>query len=143
MRLAVTAIGAALLLAACSSGGSRWETGPAPGTNRGPGGEADGTTSVQTSTAATLGIPPGHLPPPGQCRIWLPGKPPGHQQRPGGCASLQRRVPAGGWLVYRPSKSKKEVRVTVYDERRPVVSLVRIFDVATGRLLREERPSER
>lgn len=143
MRLAVAAMGAALLLTACSSGGSRWETRPAPDTNRGPGAEADGTTRVQTSTAATLGIPPGHLPPPGQCRIWVPGKPPGHQQRPGGCASLQRRVPAGGWLVYRPSKSKKEVRVTVYDDRRPVVSLVRIFDVATGRLLREERPSER
>src|SRR2546422_6675984 len=34
------------------------------------------------STAATLGVPPGHLPKPGQCRIWVPGVPPGHQPRP-------------------------------------------------------------
>src|SRR2546425_3891701 len=34
------------------------------------------------STAATLGVPPGHLPKPGQCRIWIPGVPPGHQPRP-------------------------------------------------------------
>lgn len=143
MRLAAAAtIVAALVLTGCSSG-SKWESFPRPDSSRDGGGEADQTTRVGTSTAATLGIPPGHLPPPGRCRIWLPGKPPGHQQRPGSCASLQRRVPQGAWLVYRPSKSKKEVRVTVYDDRRPVVSLVRIFDVATGRLLREERPGER
>jgi len=30
-------------------------------------------------------IPPGHLPPPGECRVWLPGLPPGHQPPPGRC----------------------------------------------------------
>jgi hypothetical protein len=30
-------------------------------------------------------IPPGHLPPPGECRVWLPGRPPGHQPPPGRC----------------------------------------------------------
>ena len=34
---------------------------------------------------AHLGIPPGHLPPPGHCRIWVPGRPPGHQPPPDSC----------------------------------------------------------
>ena len=30
-------------------------------------------------------IPPGHLPPPGECRVWYPGVPPGHQPPPFRC----------------------------------------------------------
>jgi hypothetical protein len=93
------------------------------------------------STAATLGIPPGHLPEPGQCRVWIPGVPPGHQGPPGDCAALASRVPLDGWLVYRPSKDKKEVQVSVYDGRRPnVVVVIRFYDADRGTLLREERP---
>jgi hypothetical protein len=93
------------------------------------------------SNAATLGIPPGHLPEPGQCRIWIPGVPPGHQGSPGDCAELASRVPLDGWLVYRPSKDKKEVQVSVYDGRRPnVVVVIRFYDADRGTLLREERP---
>ena len=44
-------------------------------------------------------IPPGHLPPPGQCRIWYPGTPPGHQPPPGPCHVLRHQVPAGAILV--------------------------------------------
>ena len=32
-----------------------------------------------------LGIPPGHMPPPGACRIWYPDRPPGQQPPPGRC----------------------------------------------------------
>jgi hypothetical protein len=116
--------------------------------------------------ARTLGVPPGHLPPPGSCAIWFPGEPPGHQPAPGDCALLATRVPAGAWLLYRPSvgedghgrgrgeghgHGREEghghehgaggaavVRVTVYGDGGP--SLVRIFDIATGHLLSEERP---
>ncbi len=99
----------------------------------------DPSSSSRPSTAATLGIPPGHLPPPGQCRIWIPGTPPGHQAPAGDCASLARRVPLDGWLVYRPSKNKKEVKVSVYDPRRSgVVVVIRFFDSKSGQLLREE-----
>ena len=44
-------------------------------------------------------IPPGHLPPPGECRIWYPDRPPGHQPPPGDCYSLQYQVPPGAVLV--------------------------------------------
>ena len=30
-------------------------------------------------------IPAGHLPPPGHCRDWIPGRPPGHQPPPYRC----------------------------------------------------------
>lgn len=44
-------------------------------------------------------IPPGHLPPPGQCRIWFPDRPPGHQPPPGPCRKLRHQVPPGAVLV--------------------------------------------
>ena len=44
-------------------------------------------------------IPPGHMPPPGKCRIWYPDLPPGQQPPPGECRDLQYRVPAGAWLI--------------------------------------------
>lgn len=93
------------------------------------------------STAATLGIPPGHLPPPGQCKVWIPGEPPGQQKKKykaGDCAYVEGQVPPGGWLVYRPTEDKKEVRVSVYGSQRPGVVSIRFFDLATGALLREE-----
>lgn len=45
-------------------------------------------------------IPPGHMPPPGECRIWYPNRPPGQQPPPGNCLSLERRVPLGAFLVH-------------------------------------------
>jgi len=44
-------------------------------------------------------IPPGHMPPPGSCRIWFPGRPPGHQPAPGPCRVLSRQVPRGAYLI--------------------------------------------
>ena len=44
-------------------------------------------------------IPPGHMPPPGMCRIWIPGRPPGHQPAPGSCRVLSREVPPGAYLI--------------------------------------------
>ena len=49
--------------------------------------------------AQPIHIPPGHLPPPGQCRIWFPDRPPGHQPPPGPCHVLQYQVPPGAVLV--------------------------------------------
>lgn len=49
---------------------------------------------------AYLPVPPGHLPPPGKCRLWFPDRPPGHQPPPGDCRVLRREVPPGAHLIY-------------------------------------------
>lgn len=36
------------------------------------------------------GIPAGHLPPPGECRVWHEGRPPGHQPPPTNCREAER-----------------------------------------------------
>lgn len=88
-----------------------------------------------------LHIPPGHLPPPGYCRIWYPDRPPGHQPRYGDCDRLIHRVPLGAWLISRPTREKDYVRVHVYDQSRPsIVVVIRVFDIATGRFVYEEKP---
>jgi hypothetical protein len=86
--------------------------------------------------AQKLKIPPGHLPPPGSCRIWVPGVPPGHQSAPGACSELVQRVPPGAWLLRRDRSNPGQIEVLVYHERKPsVVVAIRYFEVSTGRLL--------
>ena len=117
---------AVLAATACSSFTSTQPVQPAPAMRRGP------------STAATLGIPPGHLPPPGQCRVWLPGEPPGHQPKPRSCSNIERTAPAGSYIVERPGKEKKIVHVRVMDERRPgVVVRMRVYEIRDGKLVRQ------
>jgi hypothetical protein len=44
-------------------------------------------------------------------------------------------------VIYRPSKDKKVVQVRYVDgEHAGVVTIARVFDIASGRLLAEERP---
>ena len=49
--------------------------------------------------AVTIDVPPGHYPPAGSCRIWVPGVAPSQQAAPGPCGDLQQRVPAGAVLL--------------------------------------------
>lgn len=130
-------------LAACSSTQPDVNTDPATGAVLASSADADDGDG-RKSTAATLGIPPGHLPPPGQCKVWMPGEPPGQQKKKfkaGDCSYVRTQVPPGGWLVYRPTEDKKEVRVSVYGSGRSEVVSIRFFDLATGTLLREESGS--
>ena len=47
------------------------------------------------------GIPPGHVPPPGQCRVWYDGQPPGRQPAATSCAAAQRvAARTGGRVIY-------------------------------------------
>ncbi len=93
------------------------------------------------STAATLGIPPGHLPPPGKCKVWFPGDPPGHQPKARSCDGIEAAAPAGAWVLYRPGKDKKVVHVREMDRHKlGLVIHVRIYEASSGKYLREVSP---
>lgn len=95
------------------------------------------------TTTETLRMPPGHLPEVGECRVWIPRLPPGQQPRPKSrsCEGIASVAPAGSWILYRPSDARQVVHVRVIDERRAgVVIRIRIFDIDSNRLLREENP---
>src|SRR5690606_26167425 len=65
-----------------------------------PASRPSGGIHVERSRGRTFHIPPGHYPPPGQCRVWNPDLPPGRQSKPGPCHRLERRVPPGSILIY-------------------------------------------
>ncbi|HXL35194.1 MAG TPA: hypothetical protein VN953_09745 [Gemmatimonadales bacterium] len=101
------------------------------------------TRSAEPSTAATLGVPRGHLPKPGECRVWIPGVPPGRQPRPRSrsCDGIVAAAPAGSWILYRPTADRKIVHARIVDERRAgVVVRIRVFEAESGRFVREETP---
>jgi hypothetical protein len=54
---------------------------------------------VRPADAPSFKIPPGHYPPPGTCRAWVPGRPPGRQSAPGPCPVIERDLPQGAYLV--------------------------------------------
>ncbi len=102
-------------------------------------GKEKGGPPPHAKAGKNLGIPPGHLPPPGECRIWYPGKPPGHQPPPGKCSRLKREVPLGAWLLHTPGRRPEEVRVAVYHpERERFVLEFRYYEAETGLFLRFE-----
>lgn len=87
----------------------------------------------------TLGVPPGHLPPPGECRVWIPGRPPGRQAPPRSCDGILSTAPAGSIVLYRPGNDRRNIRVRYIDRRRSgVVIRIRLFEAASGRFIREE-----
>ena len=83
-----------------------------------------------------LPVPRGHLPPPGSCRVWLPGVPPGHQPPAGPCRAMSRRVPAGAWLIARPHVAPRVVEIIHYDHRPPGVRTRYAYDVRSKRRVR-------
>ena len=100
-------------------------------------------TEPTPQAAAALGIPKGHLPRPGECRIWIPGLPPGRQPEPKSrpCAGIAALAPAGSWILYRPLSERRLVHVRVVHDRRPgVVVRVRVFEVEGGKFVKEEEP---
>src|SRR6266566_1356451 len=77
------------------------------------------------STAATRGVPPGHQPRP----------------KSRSCEGIEADAPAGSWILYRPTADRKIVHARMVDERRAgVVVRIRVFEVESGRFVREENP---
>jgi hypothetical protein len=128
----------AALLAACSSN-TQVASAPAPTATPEERVAPPPASTVTGNTAVTLGVPPGHLPPPGRCRLWLPDTPPGRQPAARSCDGIGIRAPIGSMIVHRPTADKKVVRVRYVDAHRAgVVIAVRVFDAVTGAYLRTE-----
>jgi hypothetical protein len=138
IRSNALALAAVALIGACSKSSKTVVLEPTPDRRA-----SEQSGGVRPSTAATLGVPPGHLPNPGECRIWIPGTPPGQQPKPKSrsCGGIAALAPAGSWIIYRPGTDRKVVHVRETDPRRAgVVVRVQVFDLSTNRLVREEKP---
>lgn len=132
------------LVLGCGSAPPPDEPAPAPAPRGAPQAVPQGRGApASPSTASTIGVPPGHLPAVGYCRVWIPGTPPG--QQPGAqsrrCQGIKADAPAGSWILYRPSTDPRLLHVQVVDARRPgVVVRVRVYEADTGKFVREEAP---
>lgn len=60
-----------------------------------------GALEVELRDGRSFVVPPGHFPPLGACRIWLPELPPGRQSPPADCDELVTRVPPDAVLLRR------------------------------------------
>lgn len=127
MRSPITAAAMLLSFAACSA--SYQSTGTATDA---PVEEVSGP-----STAATLDIPPGHLPDAGECRIWIPGTPPGRQDRARSCDGVLDHAPPGSMVLEGLPDGKQHVRVMYIGERAGEVTRVLIFEKQTGKYVKE------
>ncbi|MDQ3843520.1 MAG: hypothetical protein M3342_05835 [Bacteroidota bacterium] len=79
----------------------------------------------RTYPFSALGIPKGHLPPPGECKIWIPGRPPGQQGPPQSCSSALRNAPLGAWVI---THEGNRYRVNIFNRsRRNVIDEVRYY----------------
>lgn len=60
------------------------------------------------------GVPPGHYPPKGMCRVWYEGRPPGKQPAPVKCSSLRGKVPSDAFVLYNDAYYDAQYK---YDEK--------------------------
>lgn len=67
------------------------------------------SASAQATGRKSNGVPPGHRPPDGMCRVWVDGVPPGRQSAVTDCATAeaQARVTAHSRVIYGGFPGKK------------------------------------
>lgn len=98
MRTGVLLLGAVLVLGGCSTrsvGGI-----PVPVEGGGVIYDDESRGGDRERARSPGEVPPGHYPPPGECRIWHVNRPPGQQPPPARCDALVGRVPYGAFLLY-------------------------------------------
>jgi hypothetical protein len=94
-------------------------------------------------------VPPGHLPPPGECRVWYDGVPPGRQPRPTNCNEAERlasrdrnaRVIYGDDYDTGRYRNDRYGTGRVYENERRSGNTV--TDAIRDRILRERYPNSR
>lgn len=66
------------------------------------------------------GVPRGHYPPPGECRVWYPNRPPGHQPPPTSCDRLRGiRLEPGAFILHGDRAYDAEYNWREEERRRP------------------------
>lgn len=77
----------------------------------------------RTGTASPrelAGVPKGHYPPPGECRIWYPNRPAGHQPPPTSCERLANvRLEPGAFILHGGRAYDAEYDWRAEEQRRP------------------------
>ena len=86
-------------------GDDRYDKASVPPTTRGKVGDILGRVILppvgRPAPRQLEGVPRGHYPPPGQCRVWYPNRPPGHQPPPADCQSLAgTRLEPGAFILH-------------------------------------------
>lgn len=75
-------------------------------------------------------VPPGHYPPPGECRIWYPNRPPGHQPPSQSCSSLIGvRLTDGAFILHGDRAYDTEYDWREEAKRRPGTVAEEILDI--------------
>src|SRR5258706_14163060 len=121
-------ISGVLLLAACTrtvivqAPPERQQRGSRPPPNAPPGADrpvAENPPPPPVRTYEVL-IPPGHLPDPGECRVWIPGRAPSPPRRPRArpSAGVEAFAPTGSWIVYRRAHDPRLVHLLLSADRR-------------------------
>ena len=64
------------------------------------------------------GVPEGHRPPAGMCRIWIDGVPPGQQPAPTDCTSALRNRPSNGRVIFGEEPRDKAAKYKKDDRKR-------------------------
>lgn len=63
-------------------------------------------------------VPPGHLPPPGKCRVWFDSRPPGQQPAPTSCGVARAEAARTGGRVIYGGDDRRDDRKRKDDDRR-------------------------
>ncbi|UKN01837.1 hypothetical protein K6119_19120 [Paracrocinitomix mangrovi] len=110
MKLFPLALGVifALLLQSCAFLNDTLGSGNGDEGGGGTRGQSNGGTY---ESYKVLKIPYGHIPPSGQCRVWVPGKPPGKQASSTSCSQAKKDCPANAWIISRTGSDNKLLKV--------------------------------